>query len=162
MSISETLTIRAAGLGDMTQLGNALTNLSVDLGDTHRTDTTTLAAACHGENSVCHGLLALSDNEAVGAVLVSPLFSTTRGTAGAYVTDLWVSRALRGTGLGGRLLGAAARHALAHWNARFLKLMVYEDNKDARAFYDRLGFGHQRRDQVMILGGVSFDNLLDE
>ena len=64
MSISETLTIRAAGLGDMTQLGNALTNLSVDLGDTHR-DTTTLAAACHGENSVCHGLLALSDNEVI-------------------------------------------------------------------------------------------------
>ena len=151
MSPSDTVTIRPAGAADMATLAAALERLSADMGDTHRADAATLTAACTGPDPACHGLLAFAGAQVVGAALLSPVFSTTTGCAGTYVSDLWVSRAARGTGLGRRLLRAAAEEGRARWQAGFVKLAVYDDNPAARAFYDRLGFRHLDRDQVMIL-----------
>lgn len=161
MSRSEVV-IRAAGSGDMGRLADALHALSRDIGDTHRATGDALAAACAGAVPACHGLLAEGEGGLAGAALVSPVFSTTQGAAGAYVSDLWVAAPWRGTGLGRRILGAAADLGRERWQARFLKLTVYADNAAARAFYDRLGFAVAERDRSCLLSPAGFDRLLEE
>lgn len=149
-----------AGPADMERLSAALEHLSADLGDRHRAGANDLAAACGGANPACHGFLALlRDGTVIGAALVSPLYSTTRGAAGVYVSDLWVAPATRGSGLGRRLLGAVARFGAGRWQARFLKLTVYAENAEARVFYERLGFRPADRDLSCLLGGDQFDEL---
>jgi ribosomal protein S18 acetylase RimI-like enzyme len=151
MSPSEPVKIAPAGPEDMGALAEALEHLSAHMGDTHRADAATLTAACAGPDPACHALLARQGGTVIGAALLSPVFSTTKGCAGVYVSDLWVSDTARGTGLGRKLLRACARTGHDLWRAGFVKLAVYDDNIAARAFYDRLGFEHQSREQVMIL-----------
>ena len=91
---------------------------------------------------------------AVGALLASPLFSTTRGGAGLFVSDLWVDAGLRGTGLGQRLLACALRE----WEPAFVKLSVYDGNESAQGFYASAGFAAQD-DTNMILHGAALDRL---
>ena len=105
--------------------------------------------------------VAEADGAVVGAVVFSPFFSTVRGGAGAYVSDLWVSEATRGSGLGRRLLAAARDAAGAEWGARFLKLAVYLDNPRARAFYIRLGFAPHDGEVYLTLGGPALAALGD-
>ncbi len=99
------------------------------------------------------------DGEAVGAALVSPVFSTSKGAAGVYVSDLWVAASTRGSGLGRRLLREVATFGESRWRARFLKLTVYADNARARAFYEHLGFAFAEADQTMLLAGREFETL---
>jgi len=142
----------------MPALHRALCRLSGDLGDAHRADVAALDRACTGPAPAAHGFLAGPGPEA--AALVSPLFSTTRGMAGVYVSDLWVSDDRRGTGLGRRLLSHVARFGAGRWGAGFLRLSVYAENADALAFYDRLGFDRVERDRTLLLGGDAFDTLM--
>ena len=150
--------IRPAGPGDMPALHRALCRLSDDLGDAHRADVAALDRACAGPAPAAYGFLAGPGPE--GAALASPLFSTTRGVAGVYVSDLWVADGRRGTGLGRRLLAHVARFGAGRWGAGFLKLSVYAENADALAFYDRLGFDRADRDRTLLLGGDAFDTLM--
>ena len=76
----------------------------------------------------------------VGAALYSPSFSTAKGGAVTYVSDLWVAESERGSGLGRRLLAAVARDAAECWGAERMKLNVYHATPRPRAFYARLGF----------------------
>ena len=162
MSPSEPLRIAPAGPGDMACLARALEALSADLGDTHRAREEVLARACLGPHPACHGVVARAGADLVGAALASPVFSTTYGAAGVYVSDLWVSETARGQGLGRQLLQSVAGFARERWQARFLKLTVYDENAGARAFYDRLGFGVAERDLTCLLGPPAFDTLLGE
>ena len=134
------ITIRRAEAEDVGRLNEALAHLSGEIGDEHGGTAGLLAKAGFGDNPAFRALLAEADGAVVGAALYSPVFSTVRAGAGVYVSDLWVSEVVRGTGLGKRLLRAVAFDAEAVWNARFLKLVVYDDNDAARGFYDRLGF----------------------
>ena len=161
MSASEAA-IRVAGEGDMGRLATALEALSQDLGDTHRAGEAELAAACLGRPPACHGLLAEMGGDVAGVALVSPVFSTTQGAAGAYVSDLWVAGPWRGAGLGRRLLAAAAALARDRWQGRFLRLTVHADNSEAHAFYGRLGFTVAERDRLCLISGGDFDRLLEE
>jgi ribosomal protein S18 acetylase RimI-like enzyme len=81
--------------------------------------------------------------------------------AGVYVSDLWVSEATRGKGLGRRLLRAVADDA-GRSGARFLKLVVYDDNPDARAFYDRLGFSASQGETILTLDETGLAALKDD
>lgn len=45
------------------------------------------------------------------------------------------------------------------WNARYLKLAVYDDNPSGRAFYDRLGFAPTEGETTLSLGRAAFDAL---
>ena len=146
--------IQHATAGDIAALDKALRALSASMGDTHRADRDRLAAAGFGTDPCFHALLAWSGGDVVGAAVYSPLFSTTRGMAGAYVSDLWVAEALRGAGLGARLLAAVRDAAAARWGAGFLRLGVYADNPRARAFYDRLGFVHAPSETYLTLSGA--------
>ncbi|MGB8624273.1 MAG: GNAT family N-acetyltransferase, partial [Paracoccaceae bacterium] len=104
-------------------------------------------------------LLAEAGDEVLGVAMYSPVFSTVRAAPGLYVSDLWVSSAARGRGLGKRLLQAVARDAEEAWGARFLRLVVYEENPDARRFYDRLGFSADPQDIVMTLDETGLNAL---
>ena len=76
----------------------------------------------------------------VGTTVFSPVFSTTRGGAGLFISDLWVAQNFRRVGLGRRLLAKAIETAEAFWGAKFLKISVYHANSDAVKAYEHLGF----------------------
>lgn len=149
------VTFRQARPEDIARLNAALRDLSDSMGDTHRTSDADLAQAAFGAMPAIYAELAETDGAVVGVAVYSPLFSTTRGTTGAYVSDLWVDDALRGQGLGARLLGAVRDRAKAQWGAGFLRLAVYDDNPRAIAFYTRLGFSTAPGDIYMTLEGTA-------
>ena len=133
-------TIRLAGRADADRLNAALARLSAVLGDTHRARAADLAAAGWGKHPVFRAQLAERGGTVVGAALYSPSYSTAKGAVVVYVADLWVDDALRGQGLGPRLLAAVSADGRATWGASALKLNVYHATPRARGFYERLGF----------------------
>jgi len=155
------ITIRRAGADDAERLDTALRNLSEAIGDDHGATAAMLAKAGFGANPAFRAQLAEAGTEVVGAALYSPVFSTVRAGAGVYVSDLWVSESMRGKGLGRRLLQAVAGDAEAVWDARFLKLVVYDDNPQARAFYDRLGFAASQGETILTLDETALATLKD-
>ena len=162
MSPSDPWRITPVGPGDIVDLSHALEALSAHMGDSHHATEDALSLACLGVPPACHGLLARDGETVIGAALVSPVFSTTFGAAGAYVSDLWVGDVARGQGLGRALLRAAAEFASEEWQACFLKLTVYAENTAARAFYDRLGFDMAERDLTCLLAAKAFDDLMGD
>lgn len=148
------ITISPVTCDDVALLHQALTRLSDDLGDTHIASLSALEAAGFGASPSWQAMLALRAGVPVGALLASPLFSTTRGGLGLFVSDLWVDGGLRGQGLGQRLLAQALRE----WSPVFVKLAVYKGNAGAEAFYTRAGFATQD-DTNMILHGAALDRL---
>lgn len=150
------VSIRLAERGDAVRLNAALTLLSADLGDPHPATDAMLEAAGWGQSPAFRAQLAEVAGAIVGVTMYSPVFSTSRGGAGAYVSDLWVAADQRATGLGRRLLGAVAADAARCWDARFLKLQVYDSSPGARRFYDRLGFTAATGHTDMILQAAGF------
>lgn len=149
--------IRVAAPEDMPALMRALGALADDLGDPFRMEAGTLEAALFGPSRRAFALLAGQD----GAVLAQPTLSTMLGGTVTFVSDLWVSAGARGTGLGRRLLAAAAREGAHRWQAVALRLTVYEENAGARAFYDRLGFAVREQDRNALLHGAALTRLME-
>jgi ribosomal protein S18 acetylase RimI-like enzyme len=81
-------------------------------------------------------LLAQDDEGLAGFV---SLFLAADPQWGTHVDNLHVRPGLKRQGLGRRLLGAAARLALAEAPGQGLDLFVYTANTAARGFYARLG-----------------------
>lgn len=149
--------VRLARPDDMPALMRALAALARDLDDPFRIEAATLEAALFGPSCRAFALLAGAD----GAVLAQPTISTYLGGSVTFVSDLWVSEGARGTGLGRRLLAAAAREGAARWQAVALRLTVYEGNMGARAFYNRLGFTFRATDRNALLFGPALDRLME-
>ncbi len=139
-------------VGDLERLENALRALSAEIAEDYATDKAALAEAVLGAQPAAHGLLALVSGQTLGAALYSPLFSTVRGAAGVYVSDLWVNADARGQGLGAHLLAQVMRAGAARWQATWLKLAVYDHSRDSQQFYKRLGFEPACGMQEMSLG----------
>lgn len=135
-----TARIRPAMPADTRRANAMLAALSAELGDPHATDDAALAAALFGAGAPAQALVAEAPDGLVGISMFSPQYSTRRGAAGVYVSDLWVAPGQRGGGLGPRLLAATRDAAAARWGARYLALSTYADAPRARAFYRRLGF----------------------
>ena len=153
------ITLRRAGPRDAARLNAGLRALSQSMGDVHRASDEQIARALGG---AARAVLAEAGGVLVGAALFSPLFSTTRGMAGAYVSDLWVDSGWRGAGLGQRLLAGVRDGAALEWGAGFLRLGVYADNTRARAFYTRLGFVEPANEQCLTLTGPALAALKGE
>ncbi|QIE47132.1 GNAT family N-acetyltransferase [Pseudohalocynthiibacter aestuariivivens] len=132
---------RIAGRDDAAQLNTALAALSAELGDCHRSEVADLMRAIEGTHPAFRAILAEVGTTLVGVAVYSPLFSTSRGCVVAYVSDLWVLTDHRGTGLGQNILRAVMHDARSEWDARWMKLTVYDTSPAARRFYERLGFG---------------------
>ncbi len=153
------VSIAPAGAGEIPLLDSALRQLAVDLGDPYLSDTSALEAALCGEAPCCLALLATRRSAVLGTVLASPVFSTMRGGAGLFVSDLWVATSARNQGLARRLLAATLREGARRGSCGFIKLSVYHDNPAARASYDRMGFTAQTGETNMVLTGRALDNL---
>lgn len=136
--------IRPADKHDLPALDAALKNLAQDLGDPYLVGMDTLEHAIFGTKPSTWATVAESVGNAAGnltgAALFTPTFSTARGGAGAYVSDLWVEEAARGNGIGVALLNAVADRARGLWGAGFLRLSVHDHNPRAQALYRSLGF----------------------
>jgi lactoylglutathione lyase len=81
-------------------------------------------------------LVAEEDGKAVGYVLAR---YGDHGPTTVYVSDLWVDSTLRGGGIGRELLRRVSEGAIAHGSTHVV-LDVDSTNRDAIAFYQRLGF----------------------
>ena len=104
--MTDAISIRRAEKADAEKLNAALIRLSEDIGDDHGASTQDLIRHGFGPSPAFHALLAerAVDRAVVGTIVFSPIFSTVRAAAGLYVSDLWVARETRGSGLGKRLL----------------------------------------------------------
>lgn len=157
------IVIRRAQATDGAAVLAALRALAADLGDPFRASPGTLAAALFGPARFARAHLAISAGGApLGIVMANPQFSTAMGGAVTHVSDLWVSRAARGRGLGRRLLEHAARDGMEAWGARMLRLTVYADNAAAQDFYRALGFTVKSGEPAATLDSESFMALMTE
>lgn len=151
--------IRAATAEDMARLNAAMRALSQALGDPHRATDEDLRRAGFGPHPAFHALLAEEGAALIGAAIFSPTFSTVRGMAGAYVSDLWVAEGHRGRRLGAGLLAAIRDRGRALWGAGYLRVPVYNDNARAQAFYGRLGFAPSDHETIVVLDGAALADL---
>lgn len=151
---------RVAGAEDLARLDAALAALSADLGDGHADQGNRLARALSGPHPAAHGVLALDGDTTAAAALFSPVYSTVRGAAGVFVSDLWVAPAERGRGLGRRMLAEVARSGAELWTADWLKLAVYDHSAAAQVFYRRLGFHPAQGMQEMRLDAADLRALM--
>ena len=153
-------TIRLVEKSDLPFLDIALRALSRELGDNHPASVRFLEQAGFGLTPAYYALIALNSAGAVqGAVVFSPVISTTQAATGLYVSDLWVASAARGHGLGRGLLAQAARFSHAQWGAAYLKLAVYDGSSDTRQFYERLGLSAKSGETIMILDKSGLETL---
>ncbi|MGY6704112.1 N-acetyltransferase family protein [Roseinatronobacter sp.] len=146
---------------DLTRLETALRALSADIGEDYATDAAALAHALTGPRPAAYAILVLQGHEALGAAMFSPVFSTVRGAAGLYVSDLWVSGDARGQGLGARLLAQVAQQGARDWQATWIKLAVYDHSTASQRFYKRLGFELATGMQEMRLGAQGVSELME-
>ena len=97
-----------------------------------------LAAGLFGERPYAEVLLAVDEDRPVGFALFFHNFSTFLGRPGLYLEDLFVVPEERGSGIGRALLEHLARLAVDRGCGR-LEWAVLDWNRDAIAFYERLG-----------------------
>jgi GNAT superfamily N-acetyltransferase len=156
-----TTLIRLAGVEDVPALHAGLSALSADLGDPWLSTHDDLRDAGFGARPSFAAVLAEGPDGLMGCAIFSPIYSTMRAAPGLFVSDLWAAPAARGTGMGPRLLAAAAAHAGDLWGARWLKLSVHKTNPRARTFYDRLGFVPDAGLDTLVLEADAFNALGD-
>ena len=97
-----------------------------------------LAAGLFGERPYAEVLLAVDEDRPLGFALFFHNFSTFLGRPGIYLEDLFVIPEERGGGIGRTLLEHLARLAVGRGCGR-LEWAVLDWNRDAIAFYERLG-----------------------
>ncbi len=97
-----------------------------------------IAAGLFGERPYAEVVLAVDEDRPVGFALFFHNFSTFLGRPGIYLEDLFVDPRSRGSGVGRALLQYLARIAIDRGCGR-LEWAVLDWNRDAIAFYERLG-----------------------
>ncbi len=119
-----------------------------------------LARHMTGPRPDIEGVIAERDGEAVGMVLFFPWLSTWRGRLNLYIQDIYVAPAERRSGLGRRLLAAAAREGRTR-GCKGLLLAVEISNADAARFYARLGFQRIEEERHWLLPPERFEALIE-
>jgi GNAT superfamily N-acetyltransferase len=97
-----------------------------------------LVAGLFGDRPYAEVVLAVDEDRPVGFALFFHNFSTFLGRPGIYLEDLFVVPEERGSGIGRALLEHLARLAVDRGSGR-LEWAVLDWNRDAIAFYERLG-----------------------
>jgi GNAT superfamily N-acetyltransferase len=95
-----------------------------------------------GDGSCTEVLIAEVDGEPAGFAIFFATYSTFLGRQGIYLEDIYVREALRGQGIGKRLLSEVARIAVERECGR-LEWSVLDWNKPAIDFYESLGANAQ-------------------
>jgi GNAT superfamily N-acetyltransferase len=120
-----------------------------------------LAANLFGPHHYAETLIAQEDGSAgvpVGFALFFHNFSTFLAQPGIYLEDLFVIPEQRGRGVGRALLKELARLAVERGCGR-LEWSVLDWNREAIAFYERLGAGPNSEWTVYRLSGEALSSL---
>lgn len=162
MSSPQGVRIRSAVESDAAVIARTILKLAQATGESHKVRSRASDFAQHGFGPRPAFLGLLAEHEAhpepVGLALWFYNFSSWRGDLGAYLQDLWVDEALRGSGLGRHLVAETARRAKED-GATHLRLSVATDNEAARAFYDRLGFIYRDDECIYQVADETFERL---
>ena len=133
-------TVRPAAPEDAAALAPLVAGLMAEEGQTNAPPAPDqLAAWLTGAAPMVEVLLAEADDRALGYLAFYRAFSLFRPGPVMLVENVYVAPPVRGSGVGKRLLAAAARVALERGWGR-LELNVAEDNPGADAAYATLGF----------------------
>ena len=154
------IAIRPASAADASAMHGMVQALAQGQGQADKYQGSAAALARHGFGAepAFFARIATDGDLAVGLVLYFWEFSTWRAQRGVYIQDLFVNPELRGTGLGKRLLLAAAEHG-HEVDAAYLRLTVDKANLQAAGFYQRLGFRVMEEDILMLLQGEAWQAL---
>lgn len=153
----ENVAIQRAGRDDADAMHRMITALADATGHGHRIRSSADDLREHGFGSapLFDSLIAKQGSSAVGLSLYFFTFSTWLGEPGVFVQDLYVKPALRGRGLGKRLLAATAAEGRTR-GAAHLRLSVDASNTAARRFYERIGMQHRAQEDTLHIGGDAF------
>ncbi|WFU06705.1 GNAT family N-acetyltransferase (plasmid) [Rhizobium sp. CB3171] len=153
----QTITLRPGRVEDVETIHAALRKLASHSGARQEIKSTAEDLRRYGfrENPACSALIAEVDGEFAGLCLHFPIFSTWLGRPGVYVQDLYVEHRFRGRQIGKKLLRRIAKQCLEAGGA-YLRLSVDTDNETAKAFYENLGIGWSRYEQVRKIVGEAF------
>lgn len=99
------------------------------------------------------------DGTLAGLCLYTWAFSGWRGKAGMFMEDLYVAQDWRKSGLGRKLVRAAAECEMPN-GAHFIKLELASDNHKAMAFYRKAGFVLHAEERSMILETAEMERLI--
>jgi GNAT superfamily N-acetyltransferase len=138
--MSEAITIRAAGAGDVTVILQFIRDLAKYEHLEHQVVATEemLREALFGSRPYAEVVLACLNGEPVGFALFFHNFSTFLGRAGVYLEDLYVRPEARGHGVGRRLLTWLAATAVSRGCGR-LEWAVLDWNEPSIGLYRNLG-----------------------
>ncbi len=138
------LTIRPASAADVDTIFHFIKSLAAFEREPDAVKTTPedLLRDGFGQRPKFETLLAELDGVPVGFALFFPTYSTWEGTTGIHLEDIFVEEAVRGQGVGEKLMRTLAAIAIERGCAR-LELQVLDWNP-ARRFYQRLGLEHMQ------------------
>lgn len=160
---SADIVVRTAARGDAAAIHDLLADLAATIGQTtqFKAGVEDLVRAGFGEDPAFHVLLAERCGKPLGLALFFHTYSSWRGSRGVYVQDLHVVASERGSGLGRRLLAAAAEQGRAA-GCTHLRLSVARGNDGARGFYRRLGLAECHGEVVCEIADGGFTALAAE
>jgi GNAT superfamily N-acetyltransferase len=161
--MSDPITIRAAERHEMGEVLAFIRELAVyeHLEDQVVATEADLALALFGPHRYAEVVFACLEGKPVGFALFFHNFSTFLGKPGIYLEDLFVRPALRGRGIGKRLLAWLARSALERGCAR-LDWAVLDWNAPSIGFYRSLGAVAQDQWTTFRLSGAPLQRLAEE
>jgi GNAT superfamily N-acetyltransferase len=107
---------------------------------------------------LAHVMVAEDAGLLLGVCLWTMTYSSWRGCAGIYISDLYVLPHARGRKIGERLLRGTVIEAQKR-GAGFVKMEVDVANTSGARFYERLGFKHKSDDRIFILEAQEFGEL---
>ena len=117
-----------------------------------------LRAVIFGIDKFVNCLIAERGDSIVGYALFYPIFKSFRGERSMFLEDLYVSPAMRGQGLGLKMLTEVARNARLQNCAR-MDWQALKWNSAAIEFYKNLGAETDDENFDFRLRGENFDNL---
>jgi len=97
-----------------------------------------IETAFFAEGSTVEGLVAIVDGRAVGYAFFYPNFASFRGQRGFYLEDIYITKSMRGKGVGEQMLRELARLAKSRGYER-IDFVVLEWNTTAIDFYKKHG-----------------------
>lgn len=155
-----TAAIRLATIEDAGTIHAGLLLIGDHLGARHKVVSTPEDLARHGfgQRPAFTVLIAETGGVFSGLCLFFDSFSTWRGVPGAYIQDIVVDPAFRGTGVGEALLRATAAHVRAA-GGRYLRLSVDAENPSAQRFYERQGLAPSGGERIHAAYGEAFERL---
>ncbi|WP_338357199.1 GNAT family N-acetyltransferase [Yeosuana marina] len=156
------LTIRNATKQDMPQVLNLIHELAVFEKEADAVEVTVsdLEQDGFGENPAFHCFVAEVNNKIEGMALVYFRYSTWKGKA-LHLEDLIVSEAMRGSGIGSKLLDEVVKYGYS-LGVRRINWEVLDWNEPAIIFYEKNGANVMRDWNVVHLNEQAIKNYISK